>query len=111
MKSKVYFFIFSIAFFFACSPISHTEPQKENTQVLVEGENVWPPQGPRCDKFIDCCVAAEKKDPSTQLMCRLIAAKKPLDCAEGIRTIAQYMKEKKMEPPPECIEVRMDIKM
>ncbi len=86
--------------------LSTTLRAEPDTQVLINGKNSWPPQGPRCDKFLRCCEKANQVDSSSNLFCKLQPAQKNFTCESGIHQVLTYLKELKKEAPPECIEVK-----
>lgn len=87
--------------------LSTTAAAQSSTQVLVGGVNTWPPKGPRCEKFVACCEKSKLKGYDTELFCKMRAAHSNLDCTQAISDLADYIREKGKEPPPECIQARI----
>lgn len=71
-------------------------------KIQVGGKDTWPPQGVGCEQFVSCCAAAEKKESSAGLFCKLSASKQPVNCVEGLKNVNQYLKEKAVAAPIEC---------
>ncbi len=96
--------VFLLANLVAWFPAFATEIKgdTQNYQILVGGKNVWPPQGPQCDKLVRCCDAAGRKDSSANLFCQLLAAKQPFSCQKDMPSVLSYITERKMEIPLEC---------
>lgn len=87
--------------------LSFSSAAGASTEVLIDGRNPWPPQGPRCQKFVACCNKGKLKDSDVDLFCQLRAAQNNLDCAMAIDDLADYIRQKGKEPPPECIQVKI----
>lgn len=72
-------------------------------QVLVEGKNSWPPKGPGCDRYIECCQKAGQEDSAIDLACKMNLGAYPDDnCGELLKKIKQLMTELKKRIPAEC---------
>jgi hypothetical protein len=73
------------------------------TTVRLEGEPVWPPSGPNCEKLITCCTELAAADQFFALSCQL-AIGRDRECAVARQTVAQMAAEQKRTPPPSCRE-------
>ena len=80
---------------------------QSSTEISVGGVNTWPPKGPRCEKFVACCEKSKLRGYDTDLFCKMRAAHSHLDCTQAIYDLADYIREKGKEPPPECIQARI----
>ncbi len=93
--------------FFFLFPFSFSLQLPAETQVLINGQNPWPPQGPRCDKFMRCYDKAKNLDTSVDIFSKMLPAQKTFTCEGGIHQISNYLRELKKDPPMECVEVKV----
>jgi hypothetical protein len=70
-------------------------------QVQVGGQNVWPPQGPGCERYVACCDAASGSS-AIQLSCRLSVARQPVDCNASLTQVTNIMREMNVPVPAAC---------
>lgn len=96
------YFLFALFFTLLFSSGAFTQNAPSSYKIQTDGKETWPPQGPNCEQFVNCCTAAEKIERSAGLFCKLTAAKKPLDCLEGLKTVGQYLHEKGASAPVIC---------
>src|SRR5262245_3028504 len=64
------------------------------SEVLVEGTPVWPPEGPSCAELVACCqgfVGQDVPAKAMRLACQFSVAKAP-DCPRAIETIETIVK-------------------
>ena len=111
-------FSFLIAVILGCGASgsgAHDDPPREpqtvispgpggGTNVEVNGHDVWPPQGPGCERSVACCDAAAQVDSSSQLMCQLSAAADGFDCNAGLATMRTYLGERGVAVPAACAQ-------
>lgn len=71
-----------------------------NTQVQVDGRNVWPPTGPGCAELAACCAAAGSSDVG--MFCQMSVATLPLNCVAALGSVRTYLGERGMAVPPAC---------
>lgn len=71
-------------------------------QVNVGGQNVWPPQGPGCERLVSCCDAASAVNSAISLSCRLSVARQPVDCAASLTQVRNIMREMNVAEPAAC---------
>jgi len=74
-----------------------------NAAVLVDGKNVWPPKGPACENYVNCCKEAGKLESSVSLMCQLSVSQSPVDCGKSLQEVKQYLKERNLNAPAACL--------
>ena len=72
-----------------------------NAALTVDGQNVWPPQGPGCPELVRCCDAIVALDDSLALAC-LLAAGRDADCPTALRTSVAIASESNVPPPAAC---------
>lgn len=73
------------------------------TAVSLEGKPVWPPNGPRCENLIACCVALTAADQGQGLFCQF-AIGRDGSCAVALQTMTQITVEQRRPVPPPCRE-------
>ena len=86
---------------------SPTLPAQSTTEVLINGKNLWPPQGAHCEKFMRCYDKAKLQDNSVDVFCKMLPAQKDFACDKGIYQISNYLRGLKKETPMECVEVKV----
>ncbi|MEM9195488.1 MAG: hypothetical protein AAGF12_40335 [Myxococcota bacterium] len=81
---------------------SPRSPATEGVQVEVEGQSVWPPEGPSCEALIACCEGADAL-PAVGLFCRLSVVEQP-GCAEALALVRTHIREQGHPLPEACAE-------
>lgn len=82
-----------------------TQPEKVQPNIEVpkpEPKNPWPPEGPYCRQFVDCCEEAQKIRGKVSMLCLSIASREPLDCQKGLQEVADFIKNLKLPLPRYC---------
>jgi hypothetical protein len=69
--------------------------------LTVDGQNVWPPQGPGCPELVRCCNELVTLDESLALACMLAVGRDP-DCSTALRTSVAIAGESGVSPPAAC---------
>jgi hypothetical protein len=69
--------------------------------VRVDGRDLWPPRGPRCDVLVSCCTALASLEDALGLSCLLAVGRDP-DCATALRTSEAIAGENGLALPPSC---------
>lgn len=69
--------------------------------LTVDGQNVWPPEGPGCPELVQCCTALSAVDESLAVACLLAVGRDP-DCATALRTSVAIAGEGNVPPPAAC---------
>ncbi len=82
-----------------------TQPEKVQLNIeppKAEAKNPWPPEGPYCRQFVDCCEEAQKIRGKVSMLCLSIASREPLDCQKGLQEVADFIKNLKLPLPRYC---------
>jgi hypothetical protein len=69
--------------------------------VRVDGQPLWPPFGPGCEKLTRCCDALAGLEDALGLACLLAVGRDP-DCATALRTSEAIAAEHGLSLPPAC---------
>jgi hypothetical protein len=69
--------------------------------VTVDGQSVWPPQGPGCPELVRCCNDLVGLDESLAVACQLAVGRDP-DCSTALRTSVAIAGESGVAPPATC---------
>jgi hypothetical protein len=72
------------------------------TQVTVDGQPTWPPQGPGCDQFVRCCQQAQAVASDTALLCQMEVALPPVNCSTALASVVNHLTERGQAVPPMC---------
>ena len=70
--------------------------------VQVDGQSVWPPEGPGCAELVSCCQAAAAVHSPAQLTCQLMVAADPGNCPAALASFRQYLTEAGVAQPAAC---------
>ncbi len=85
------------------SPQTRPEKVQPNLEPpKPEAKNPWPPEGPYCRQFVDCCEEAQKIRGKASMLCLSIASREPLDCQKGLQEVADFIKNLKLPLPRYC---------
>lgn len=71
-------------------------------QISSGGRAVWPPSGPGCDRYVECCNAAVAVDSSLGLACQLFVVTEPVNCNTGLTQVRSQLTELGREVPTPC---------
>ena len=69
--------------------------------LTVDGQNVWPPDGPGCPELVRCCTDLAAVDESLALACLLSVGRDP-DCPTALRTSVAIAGESNVALPAAC---------
>lgn len=73
-------------------------------QVTTDGQNVWPPTGAGCERYVQCCNAATALAPDVALFCQMAVATPPVDCSAAHTRMRTYLGERGLAVPQACQE-------
>lgn len=78
------------------------EDMPGKAKIMSDGKPVWPPEGPGCDRLVECCNAASKESSAVGLGCQLSVGAKPLDCVKALDKVRDIISELGLKTPAEC---------
>lgn len=71
--------------------------------VQLNGEPVWPPTGPACDKLVACCTALAATAKPLALSC-LLATARDKTCSTALSTSIAIATEQSYPLPASCVQ-------
>lgn len=82
------------------SPVKVMEDKPETPSTEVKSP--WPPEGPYCRNFVDCCEAAQKIRGKVSMLCLSIASRQPVDCEKALQEVVGFLKNLNLAIPRYC---------
>lgn len=78
------------------------EDMPGKAKIMSDGKPLWPPEGPGCDRLVECCNSASRDSSAVGLACQLSVAEKPQDCVKALDSVRGIISELGLKTPGEC---------